>query len=127
MDLLMAGLVLCPSATALAQERKVEIHGSVLLATSPEGPAYPRVSPPLAGQTLAATFGIRRKLSPTTSLEAEVVLGGALSNPQRFSYTWREDYVATSRDRLVNVVAHWSPAGSRAWAFVSAAASREQP
>jgi hypothetical protein len=102
-----------------AQERPAEVQASALLVAQPATTPYPRISPPLSGQTLAGALGVSRFITPRTAVEAEIVLGGSIRNPQRFVYSWSVDYVAESRDTLFNLLTRWHPTRSRAFAIVA--------
>jgi hypothetical protein len=100
-------------APASAPVHKGYVQGTVLVTTQPAGVANHRVSPPLGGHAtgIAASAGLF--VAPIVSIEGEVVLGGSIAAPQRFSYDWREDYIAEHRDLLVNVNLRSRPGGPR--------------
>lgn len=109
-------------AAALAQDRPAEFHASGLLVAQPGTTPFPRISPPLSGQTLAGAIGLSRSVTGRTAIEAEIVFGGTVSNRQRFEYSGSVDYVAESRDTLLNLLARWHPTRSRAFAIVAGGA-----
>lgn len=89
-----------PTSSAPSYEGYVQ--GTVMLTSQPAGTANHRVSPPLGGRAAGIAAGAGIVLSPTVSLEGEVVLGGTVSMPQRFSYFTSEDYIADHRDLFLN-------------------------
>jgi hypothetical protein len=68
----------------------------------PNGVLYHRVAPALGGMTLDTALGGGGFITPRVALEGELVLGGDLSGPQRFSYFTAEEYTGHNRQLLVN-------------------------
>lgn len=91
-----------------------EPHGYLtavpLLAVQPAGEPFHRFSPPLSGRAPALLISAGYWLTPQFGVEGELTLGRAVSAPQQFSYTWREDFTAYSRDQLAMLLVRWRPA-----------------
>ena len=119
--LALATAILCVPLEAAAQEAqpppgasspvgnvgtRLYLHGGLNSRVLPEGLANHRVSPPLAGWAHDWFAAVGRFVSPNVSLEGEVVAGGTVSAPQRFSYLQSSDYTAEVRDiwLVANVV-----------------------
>lgn len=111
--LALATAILCVPLEAAAQEAqpppgasspvgnvgtRLYLHGGLNSRVLPEGLANHRVSPPLAGWAHDWFAAVGRFVSPNVSLEGEVVAGGTVSAPQRFSYLQSSDYTAEVRD-----------------------------
>jgi hypothetical protein len=79
---------------------------------------YHRVSPNLSGHAIGIAIDAGGFLTPSLALEGEFVFGGAVSAPQRFSYSWSEDYVAENTDLLLNELLRWKPGGTSRFEFI---------
>ncbi len=89
---------------------KVYVTGAALMTIQPaSGGTYHRVAENLKGHTLGLAAAVGTFLTPSLALEGEVVFGGLVSAPQRFSYNWTTDYTAENRDFLFNELLRWSP------------------
>jgi hypothetical protein len=87
------------------------VQAGVMATAQPPGTPNHRVVPAISGSTigLAAAGGVW--LSRTVAVEGEFLGGRPVSTPQRFSYTWREDFIGESRDLIVGANVRWRPAG----------------
>src|SRR5262245_47513100 len=57
-----------------------------------------RVSPGVSGMAADLSVAAGRFFSPQIAVEGQVSFGTSFKTSQHFSYTWREDYSAESRD-----------------------------
>jgi hypothetical protein len=92
--------------------RRGFVQGTFLLSYHPPATkSYHRVSPNLQGTAPAVAFTAGGFLSRAIALEGEFFYGRAVSRPQRFSYSFSEDYTAGSRDLLLNELLRYRPGG----------------
>ena len=101
-----------PSPLATPRSRGY-VQMAPLLVIQPSGIPNHRVKPAIEGKTagLAAAAGVY--IAPALAIEGEFALDRTISTPQRFSYNWREDYIAKSRDLFVGANLRWSPSEER--------------
>src|SRR5690349_18291420 len=83
------------------------------------GEPYHRIDDRLNGSTWTIGGGAGVFLTPRLGLEGEVVLGGTVSAPQEFHYTFSEQYIASNRDVLINELVRFRPGGDAAVQFVA--------
>lgn len=103
-----------PAPRDAALTPKVYVTGGVLMTVQPAShDMYHRVAENLKGHAIGLTAGVGTFLSPGLALEGEVMIGGLVSAPQRFSYNWTTDYTAENRDLLFNELLRWSPGRRR--------------
>ena len=92
--------------------RRAYLQCSILLSHQPAASeGYHRVSPNLHGTAAALSIGAGGFMSPSFALEGELFYGGMVSMPQRFSYTFSEDYIAGSRDLVFSELVRYRPGG----------------
>lgn len=95
-----------------ARVRRGYVQGTVLLSHYPPAPiGYHRVSPNLEGRAPAVSLSGGGFVTRSIGLEGEVLYGREVKRPQRFSYFTSEDYVAASRDLLINELLRYRPGG----------------
>src|SRR5690606_14737807 len=104
---------------ATAQDGDISVHAGLALSAAPEGQPLHRYSRPLHGLGIVMSVGVAGKVSSTTDLEGEVVLGTGISKRQQFSYNWTEDYIGQSRDQLFNMLVRSYVGQSRSFALVA--------
>lgn len=88
-------------ASAVATEPTFYVQAGLLATRQPAGIANHRVTPPLGGGTIGLTAAVGFSKTPALAVEGELVVNGAVSTQQQFSYNWREDYTAESRDVFI--------------------------
>ena len=108
--------------SAVASQPKVYVQAGVLSTTQPAGIPNHRVTPAIGGSAIGLAAAVGFFVSPAVAIEGEVVAGGTIATPQRFSYNWREDYIGESRDVFLGVNARWRPAARRPLELVGGAA-----
>lgn len=90
-----------PRSTAAAP--RFYAFGSVSAGYHPaNGPLYHRLLPPLGGTAVDIALGGGGFISRRVGLEGELMFGGDVSAPQRFSYFSSEDYIGHHRALLLN-------------------------
>jgi len=88
---------------------KVFVQIAPLIVIQPEGKPNFRVHPPFGGVAPGVSLAAGFHVAKAVAVEGEVMVAGEVSAPQYFSYFWREDYVAESRDLLLGVNVRYSP------------------
>jgi hypothetical protein len=101
-----------PSSFAAA-DSKGYVQAAPIMIVAPSGTANHRVTPPISGKTIGIGASGGVFVTPTIAIEAEFVFGKAISMPQQFSYFWNANYIAQSRDLLLNGNVRWKPDGTR--------------
>jgi hypothetical protein len=100
--------------------RRGFVQTSVLLSYHPPATeSYHRVYPNLQGTAPAIGFTAGGFLSPAIALEGEFFYGRTVSKPQRFSYFTSEDYIAGSRDVLLNELIRYRTGGRARFEIVA--------
>jgi len=109
---LSAALLQPPRPALEGPRRRGYVQGLVVASYHPAASeGYHRESPNLRGTAAAVTVTAGGFLSRSIALEGEFVYGRTVSAPQRFSYTFSEDYIAGSRDFLFNELVRYRPRG----------------
>lgn len=109
--MIAAALVARPPAPT-PRLRRGYVQGAVLVSHHPPATAsYHRVSPNLQGTAPAVSLSAGGFLSRAIALEGEFYYGRTVSLPQRFSYAYSEDYIAGSRDVLLDGLLRYSSGG----------------
>src|SRR2546429_346898 len=92
--------------------RRGYLQGAILVSHHPPAAVgYHRVSPNLRGTVAALDVSAGGFSSRAIAVEGEFYYGRTASLPQRFSYTYSEDYVGGSRDILLDGLLRYRPGG----------------
>jgi hypothetical protein len=95
-------------------------YGSGVLSHHPaNGASYYHVADNLGGQTWAIAGGAGAFLTPSIGLEGEFVLGGLVSAPQVFSYSYRTEYIAQNRDIVIDGLLRFRSSERSVWQFLA--------
>jgi hypothetical protein len=108
------------ASSAASAEPKGYLQSGLMVTAQPAGIPNHRVTPAISGTAVGLAAAVGFFLTPTLAIEGEVVGGGAISTPQRFSYNWREDYIGENRDVFLGANVRWRPA-TRPLEFVGGA------
>jgi hypothetical protein len=92
-----------PRASSGAGEWTPYVQVGLVRTEQPAGIPNHRVYPPLEGGTTGLTAAVGFFRTPIVAVEGEFVANRAISTPQQFSYDWRENYIAQSRDLFLTV------------------------
>jgi len=93
-------------------------QASITLRVQPDGEPNHRIEPPLGGYAIGGGITVGRFVTAALAFEGEFLYGGSVSVDQAFHYTFREDYVAESREMLFNGLLRWKPRGTSPVEFV---------
>jgi hypothetical protein len=105
-------------ASSVAAAPTVYFQAGLLATTQPAGVPNHRVTPPFSGRTIGLAAAVGFSKHPTLALEGELVVNGAIATQQQFSYNWRENYTAESRDVFIGANARWRPIPRRPFELV---------